>query len=494
MAILINGIKFACEPCVRGHRSTKCEHKDRNLIEVRKPGRPLSSCPHPNSKCDCPVGIRVAVRKDNSCVCSGDGPPGGVQRAHSKRNSVTKRSSYTPSRTGLTPEELEVRLLQIQLGTDPENLPEEKKQQQSSQPIFAPPLPKDQESNHFTSPTTIPEEPATLGVLGIHADGLALGNNAAPRSALPADTFQSTQDGTIINGPHPFNPDVISPQTLPQQIASSCCKGLPARGPQAFYASPLDSPTLPPFPAPALSHKTSGSSSFDSLHMTTPGSTASIRSFNPEWPPFSPRQNSTLENPVVIANRNGILPPQEDSAQAPDHLSAQHPRHFQDRRQRMAEQARMMADHNCTCGDGCECVFCPTHPYTQSSHDAMRQMHSAMSNSAPATPTADRPSSTFFNMTGIQDQLGITEEDLVPGTIALAPFQAETFQIDMSLGQEGHDLSPSIFSGPPQLPLQQAEATISPQLLTQDNFYFLSYPNEWIENDNHTGNNMQDGQ
>ncbi|KAH8145227.1 uncharacterized protein LAJ45_10788 [Morchella importuna] len=34
------------EPCIRGHRSSKCNHSDRVLVQVRKPGRPLSSCPH----------------------------------------------------------------------------------------------------------------------------------------------------------------------------------------------------------------------------------------------------------------------------------------------------------------------------------------------------------------------------------------------------------------------------------------------------------------
>ncbi|KAF2230847.1 hypothetical protein EV356DRAFT_508157 [Viridothelium virens] len=40
-------------PCIRGHRSSKCEHKDRVLVEVRKPGRPLSACPHPPGSCNC---------------------------------------------------------------------------------------------------------------------------------------------------------------------------------------------------------------------------------------------------------------------------------------------------------------------------------------------------------------------------------------------------------------------------------------------------------
>lgn len=43
---VINGTKYACCPCIRGHRSTTCNHSPRMLWEVRKRGRPLQDCPH----------------------------------------------------------------------------------------------------------------------------------------------------------------------------------------------------------------------------------------------------------------------------------------------------------------------------------------------------------------------------------------------------------------------------------------------------------------
>ncbi|ORY92055.1 copper fist DNA binding domain-domain-containing protein [Syncephalastrum racemosum] len=36
--------KFACNTCIKGHRSTKCNHSDRQLFEVRRKGRPVSQC------------------------------------------------------------------------------------------------------------------------------------------------------------------------------------------------------------------------------------------------------------------------------------------------------------------------------------------------------------------------------------------------------------------------------------------------------------------
>ncbi|RDL37271.1 uncharacterized protein BP5553_04704 [Venustampulla echinocandica] len=50
---IINGYKYSCEPCIRGHRATSCTHTDRILIEVRKPGRPLESCGHEFDTCTC---------------------------------------------------------------------------------------------------------------------------------------------------------------------------------------------------------------------------------------------------------------------------------------------------------------------------------------------------------------------------------------------------------------------------------------------------------
>ncbi|KAL2187299.1 hypothetical protein L209DRAFT_685657 [Thermothelomyces heterothallicus CBS 203.75] len=67
---IINGQKMACAPCIRGHRSTKCNHfYDRVMIPVRKPGRPLSTCPCPPGRpCAC-GGLRVAIPKKQKCGC-----------------------------------------------------------------------------------------------------------------------------------------------------------------------------------------------------------------------------------------------------------------------------------------------------------------------------------------------------------------------------------------------------------------------------------------
>ncbi|EAW23783.1 putative Cu-dependent DNA-binding protein [Aspergillus fischeri NRRL 181] len=47
--MLIDGEKWACEACVRGHRVTTCKHNDRPLIRIARKGRPFSTC----SVCNC---------------------------------------------------------------------------------------------------------------------------------------------------------------------------------------------------------------------------------------------------------------------------------------------------------------------------------------------------------------------------------------------------------------------------------------------------------
>jgi hypothetical protein len=44
--VLIEGEKWACLRCIRGHRVSSCQHQDRELHHVAKKGRPISQCAH----------------------------------------------------------------------------------------------------------------------------------------------------------------------------------------------------------------------------------------------------------------------------------------------------------------------------------------------------------------------------------------------------------------------------------------------------------------
>ncbi|CAO0798890.1 unnamed protein product [Mucor circinelloides] len=76
MVILINGEKYACASCIRGHRVKKCNHNDRQLVPIVKRGRQVSQCNHcrdlrktngTHVKCTC--AIASTPNPINGCLC-----------------------------------------------------------------------------------------------------------------------------------------------------------------------------------------------------------------------------------------------------------------------------------------------------------------------------------------------------------------------------------------------------------------------------------------
>ncbi|KAF9455318.1 hypothetical protein BDZ94DRAFT_1205886 [Collybia nuda] len=61
--VYVNSKKFACESCIKGHRSSSCHHTDRPLFEIKKKGRPVSQC----DKCR---ELRQSKRVHSKCTCS----------------------------------------------------------------------------------------------------------------------------------------------------------------------------------------------------------------------------------------------------------------------------------------------------------------------------------------------------------------------------------------------------------------------------------------
>ncbi|KAA1099900.1 hypothetical protein PGT21_024198 [Puccinia graminis f. sp. tritici] len=64
--VIIDGKKFACGVCIKGHRSTSCSHTDRTLVEIGKKGRPPTQCAHCRE-------LRKTSRVHSKCMC-GDRP------------------------------------------------------------------------------------------------------------------------------------------------------------------------------------------------------------------------------------------------------------------------------------------------------------------------------------------------------------------------------------------------------------------------------------
>lgn len=87
----------ASEPCIRGHRSTKCNHaSERVMLPVRKPGRPLSICPHPpNNGCSCAT-VTAALPRSRKCGCGSKSAGGAAGVNGANGNGSASSSSKTP--------------------------------------------------------------------------------------------------------------------------------------------------------------------------------------------------------------------------------------------------------------------------------------------------------------------------------------------------------------------------------------------------------------
>ncbi|KAM3455783.1 hypothetical protein MY3296_002201 [Beauveria thailandica] len=77
--MIIDGETYACEGCIRGHRTRNCQHSDRPLQHIKAKGRPVSQCNHCRSerknrsahvKCQC--GKR-ASEGGSDCGCFSGG-------------------------------------------------------------------------------------------------------------------------------------------------------------------------------------------------------------------------------------------------------------------------------------------------------------------------------------------------------------------------------------------------------------------------------------
>ncbi|PGH14254.1 hypothetical protein AJ80_05994 [Polytolypa hystricis UAMH7299] len=90
--MLINGEKWACDACIRGHRVSSCQHTDRPLSHIKKKGRPVSQCPHcrqarksrtshvkcqcgekPHTKLQCPKDAVDSLASQKKQCCCGHG-------------------------------------------------------------------------------------------------------------------------------------------------------------------------------------------------------------------------------------------------------------------------------------------------------------------------------------------------------------------------------------------------------------------------------------
>ncbi|CUS22673.1 LAQU0S06e03400g1_1 [Lachancea quebecensis] len=126
--VLVNGIKYACERCIRGHRVTTCNHTDQPLMMIKPKGRPSTTCAHckelrknknanPTGGCTCgrqqkkrlaqkakEEARAKAKSKDESCRCI-ETDKCTCHARRKNRRSVSGKSRITTTTSSIASEE-----------------------------------------------------------------------------------------------------------------------------------------------------------------------------------------------------------------------------------------------------------------------------------------------------------------------------------------------------------------------------------------------------
>ncbi|KAG8215971.1 hypothetical protein J3R82DRAFT_7954 [Butyriboletus roseoflavus] len=98
--VLVSDKKYACETCIKGHRSSACKHTDRPLFEIKKKGRPVTQCEHCRE-------LRKTKQVHVKCLCGAQEMSSHPlsEPSHSKKG-ATKLPALAAFPNGL-PEDLE---------------------------------------------------------------------------------------------------------------------------------------------------------------------------------------------------------------------------------------------------------------------------------------------------------------------------------------------------------------------------------------------------
>ncbi|KAI5866318.1 hypothetical protein GGS23DRAFT_381340 [Durotheca rogersii] len=404
---LIEGRKMACEPCIRGHRSTKCTHSDRVMIPVRKPGRPLSSCPHPPGRtCSCSP-VTAAIPRKTQCGCSRPG------KANSAGAAVKTEPSGSPP---LSPAKNVTFRVQkssasglAQRRTLDYSAALERMDSNSLNYVGAPNTasattggiaggPTDQigvaSSSDFMSSISngihqsasfVPSSYSYQSTLPSLNTGLVplfplsgsmvnVGNGVSGQSSVGSDTPSS-----------PYHTPSSSPtESLSQEpsveVAGSCCCSPPEpsypqvqtqahtqlrhqpqirpQGPMnAMVYRPQDPAAtgamMAPYPPPlALNQQI-----FSPSHMQPPATYAQPNSYGT---PHHPLQYEQWQQTMTNYLQSAMQMSYGNSPQIPSQTDLN------------GIVGNPYTNHDCTCGTACQCVGCPAHPFNQATREHVR--------------------------------------------------------------------------------------------------------------------------
>ncbi|KAG0154831.1 hypothetical protein PDIDSM_401 [Penicillium digitatum] len=377
------GAKWSCEPCIRGHRSSKCQHFDRLMMKVPKAGRPLAKCPHPKGTCSCQKTYAVMVRipKGSSCLCrplykvpmeandSTQSPPPSMAPTSSPAPGKVQKSGRRQSTMQAAPENiaraLENNMLEkVKLEDGMSNLVSD----------FSPQLGSD---GSHPSPTTSTQTPKTpLPTAATRQDSQSphvsscCSQNQKPKSHTPSPApavaaALAQIGGSCCGGSCPStNNPVVYPEADQQQFQQPF-----AWDDHSYVQFPM--PQMSPWPNSSIT--THGDYMHSAMHQAHPQHRSLHNGYMGMLLPHSQPQMAQrgvsvdVTSPPSLAYSNpmnglGITQP----SMGPYILNNLGPSY----------NVSPVGDsfHDCSCGEDCQCLGCAAHPFNTTTRKHVQEM------------------------------------------------------------------------------------------------------------------------
>ncbi|KAF1815024.1 hypothetical protein P152DRAFT_456068 [Eremomyces bilateralis CBS 781.70] len=359
--------KVACGPCIRGHRSSKCNHRDRLMVEVRKPGRPLtSSCPHTEPGCDCvQYKYTYTIPKNSDCHCNGvpiaiPNTVGNSTEASGRAQKRLRKSSITGStlERGLVADPQLLQQISVDRILSSSDSSRTVSTTSSTDSIPRPTPTTDQNAGTSQSKP----EPIRFGFMGIGAPMGQFHNRQDPIGwdAPYPDYYNHEQSAP--NRQHRVPPRRANNLNLPWADEHSMQNMEPASRAED-HRHLLSVHGIPPPDHTIHEHSQQPLLQNNFMPMMPAGAqdrfmpqydnSIDMGMVNPPPEPFSngyPRMSNATGVPLPV---DGVSSP----VQYPVTQAA----------------APFVNDgHNCSCGNGCECIGCPSHPMNSTTMEYVR--------------------------------------------------------------------------------------------------------------------------
>ncbi|KAL4986394.1 hypothetical protein BDW68DRAFT_188881 [Aspergillus falconensis] len=351
-----NGVKWSCEPCIRGHRSSKCAHYDRLMVSVGKAGRPLSKCPHVEGSCNCKRlgAFMVAIPKGSTCLCrpvykmilGENGPtPAPLDLTVAPSASASSAGSASPSPSKIQkPSKKHVKTAPEQVSRALHSIPE---YHQHTLQYGIPPV-----MNPYESQAQAPGYPYNATGTFSRPNTFPISNNLSSGQGLSSDGLTT---GTLQS--NIFQPSTQPKDPMPTHTPGSCCSSSRLASPNGIKAEPngvaSNSYAVSPLATSPVAEASSNWQGFSNINghlssadTTTHGFQPALSGFAPRIPPISPASIGFEQAPTS----------QPDPAEASDLASPSLTTHS-------PTNHTSGIPHSCACGPQCNCLACPDHPY-----------------------------------------------------------------------------------------------------------------------------------